>query len=107
MIRILLALALMSPGAAAAYRPLQSCACDKTERGDCVRSSSERLRFLRETGWPKGRPGFQADHMVPICCGGADRAENMQWLRVEEKRLKDSWELDCSRYAPRAKRGGA
>lgn len=42
-------------------------------------------------------PGWQADHVIPLACGGCDAVSNIQWLPVEIKacagdRCKDRWE---------------
>ena len=29
-------------------------------------------------------PGWEVDHRIPLCAGGADRPENMQWLTKEK-----------------------
>lgn len=89
--------------AAAIRPPAGACSCDRNTAGACLRSGKARAEFLAQTGYPHGRAGFHVDHMVPLCCGGADAPHNMQWMRTSEKRLKDQWELDCSRYAPSAK----
>lgn len=65
-----------------------------------TRNSTATREFKRLTGFPDGRPGFQIDHMRPLFCGGGDCPANMQWLRIGEKKLKDRWELDCTRYVP-------
>lgn len=33
-------------------------------------------------------PGWQVDHIVPLCAGGADSPDNMQWISVEDHRFK-------------------
>lgn len=54
------------------------------------RSRSERLEFTRLHPCPVARsphslcPGYQVDHVIPLCRGGADRVWNMQWLTVAE-----------------------
>ncbi len=58
-------------------------------RGKIKRSTSERVRFKRLSGYPRGRPGYQIDHIVPLKRGGVDCACNMQWLGREAKRAKD------------------
>jgi hypothetical protein len=35
------------------------------------------------------------DHVVPLACGGADAADNMQWQTVAAAHAKDRWERDC------------
>lgn len=58
------------------------------------RSMSERAAFQRENACPiTGRhrgacPGWEIDHVRPLCAGGPDRRENMQWLDVPRHREK-------------------
>jgi 5-methylcytosine-specific restriction endonuclease McrA len=33
-------------------------------------------------------PGHEVDHIIPLCAGGADKVENMQWLQVEVHKVK-------------------
>jgi hypothetical protein len=33
-------------------------------------------------------PGFQVDHVVPLCAGGEDKPHNMQWIAVDDHRFK-------------------
>lgn len=33
-------------------------------------------------------PGYEVDHIAPLCAGGPDIAENMQWLTREAHRAK-------------------
>lgn len=41
------------------------------------------------TGRTRGAcPGYQVDHPRPLCAGGLDRPENMQWLRTEDHAFK-------------------
>jgi hypothetical protein len=54
------------------------------------RSAAEVLAFKRanpcpSTGQRRGAcPGHQVDHVTPLCAGGPDRRENMQWLSVAQ-----------------------
>lgn len=63
-----------------------------------ARSAAEVHTFKREhhcpsTGKAKGRcPGWIVDHIVPLCAGGADKPENMQWQTVEDAKAKDKLE---------------
>lgn len=62
------------------------------------RNASTRAAFVRENPCPatgKGRgacPGYVVDHVIPLCAGGADRPENMQWQTVNEAKAKDKTE---------------
>jgi len=41
------------------------------------------------TGCSRGAcPGWQVDHIPPLCAGGEDSRENMQWLSVDDHRWK-------------------
>lgn len=59
------------------------------------RSQSTRQSFVRTapcpaTGLPKMPcPGYIIDHVVPLCAGGKDQPDNMQWQTVEAAKLKD------------------
>ncbi len=71
-------------------------------RADCVRhprrSSTARAQFQRIHACPvRGVPsipckGFIVDHIVPLCAGGADTPDNMQYQPRAEAALKDHWE---------------
>lgn len=58
------------------------------------RSAAERLAFVREnpcpaTGLRRGAcPGWEVDHIVPLCAGGADTRANMHWLSKDDHRFK-------------------
>jgi len=58
------------------------------------RSAAEVLAFKRHnpcpsTGQRSGAcPGWHVDHANPICAGGSDTRDNMQWLTIEEHRMK-------------------
>lgn len=59
------------------------------------RSQSARQAFVKATPCPAtGRnklpcPGYIIDHVTPLCAGGADYPENMQWQTVEDAKVKD------------------
>ena len=44
---------------------------------------------MKKSGYPKGRPGYVVDHVVPVACGGADGPSNLQWQTVAEGKAKD------------------
>jgi 5-methylcytosine-specific restriction endonuclease McrA len=33
-------------------------------------------------------PGWERDHVVPLCRGGSDTVQNLQWLKTEQHKLK-------------------
>lgn len=56
------------------------------------RSHNTVLKFYKMTGYPHGRAGYVADHVVPLCAGGPDLPSNMQWESREDSLKKDAWE---------------
>lgn len=56
------------------------------------RSAAAKDAFMRQTGYPHGRPGYVVDHIRPLACGGADAPGNMQWQTIAEARAKDRTE---------------
>jgi 5-methylcytosine-specific restriction endonuclease McrA len=58
--------------------------CEPTRQ----RSARVRREFLRASGWPRGRAGWDVDHVWPLHLGGRDTPANMQWLRREEHRAR-------------------
>lgn len=62
--------------------------CRRDSRGRFVRSGAAH-RFMRQTGYPHGRPGYVVDHVIPLACGGRDDPSNMQWQTVSGARAKD------------------
>ena len=51
------------------------------------------------TGRHRGAcPGYIIDHVTPLCAGGDDSAQNMQWQTIEEGKAKDRLERrQCAR----------
>jgi HNH endonuclease len=68
-----------------------------------ARDQSQVRAFKKEspcpaTGRSKGRcPGWQVDHRIPLKCGGADRPANMQWLTVQDHKIKTAREARLCR----------
>jgi len=60
--------------------------------GHIKRNPQAKRQFMKETGYPKGRPGYVVDHIVPLKRGGADHLSNMQWQTKEAAKAKDRWE---------------
>lgn len=46
-------------------------------------------------------PGYVVDHVIPICAGGPDRLENMQWQSHAQARIKDRIEIRYCRCLSR------
>lgn len=57
------------------------------------------------TGRTRGAcPGYHVDHVTPLCAGGADRPENMQWITKEDHRFKTLVDVKECRKLERAAR---
>jgi hypothetical protein len=67
--------------------------CSRDHRNRILRSEQARDAFMKETGFPHGRPGYVIDHIIPLAKGGADLPSNMQWQTIAEAKAKDAWEL--------------
>jgi hypothetical protein len=73
------------------------------------RSAAEVLAFklhnpCTSTGLRRGAcPGYQVDHVQPLCSGGPDTAANMQWLSVADHRTKTRQDVRVCRYLRRVK----
>jgi len=52
------------------------------------------------TGARKGAcPGWERDHILPLCRGGADHPANMQWLSTEQHKAKTRGDIkDCRAF---------
>src|SRR6516164_7712211 len=64
----------------------------RASSGRIARSSSAKHTFMRESGYPKGRPGYVVDHVIPLKRGGVDEPSKMQWQTKEAAKQKDKWE---------------
>jgi hypothetical protein len=60
--------------------------------GRIIRSEAAKREFMRETGYPHGRPGYVVDHVIPLKRGGPDIPGNMQWQTIAQAKAKDRWE---------------
>lgn len=66
--------------------------CLRDSHGRILRSDAATNAFKAQTGYPKGRPGYVIDHIVPLACGGKDNTSNMQWQTVAAAKAKDGYE---------------
>lgn len=75
----------------------------RSSSGRIHRSSTARTEFKKSNPCPAtGRtrlpcPGYQIDHVAPLCAGGADHRSNMQWLTIEAHRAKTRWDVRACR----------
>jgi len=61
-------------------------------RGRIKRDPIARYNFMKQTGYPHGRPGYVIDHIKPLKKGGCDCPSNMQWQTKAAAKAKDRWE---------------
>lgn len=72
------------------------------------RSRAARDVFMRDHPCPLSHqvrgpcPGYVVDHILPLCAGGEDRPENMQWQTREQGLAKDRHEWQLCRLLKRS-----
>ncbi len=64
----------------------------RDSHGQIKRSEASKRKFMKQTGYPKGRQGYVVDHIIPLKKGGCDCPSNMQWQTKEAAKAKDKWE---------------
>ena len=74
----------------------------KGPRSQTQRDAFTRLHPCPITGKALGAcPGYVVDHIKPLCAGGADRPDNMQWLTRAEAKAKDRVAIkNCRKRGP-------
>jgi hypothetical protein len=73
------------------------------KRHPAVTRQFQHLHPCPSTGRKTGPcPGFVKDHVLPLCAGGPDRVDNMQWQALAEAKAKDREETALCRslHAP-------
>ena len=71
----------------------------RNSHGRIARSSTAKRDFEKATGYPRGRPGYVIDHVIPLASGGADAPGNMQWQTKADAKAKDRLERGGSSRA--------
>jgi len=68
------------------------------ERGLVVRSRPAKFDFIQcVTGKRKSVPTHYVEHLIPLACGGSDRAKNMALVPISMWDWKRRWERkDCN-----------
>jgi hypothetical protein len=62
----------------------------KTPRSAAAKAEFKRAHPCPSTGKSRGAcPGYVVDHIQPLCAGGPDRPDNMQWQTVSDAKAKD------------------
>lgn len=85
------AVAVLSTGHIAAAEP----------RSGTARATFQRANPCPATGKTIGAcPGYVVDHVKPLCSGGADHPNNMQWQTVAEAKIKNRAERAQCRTRP-------
>lgn len=69
---------------------IQAKASERIPRDNKAIAEFKRQQPCPSTGKARGAcPGYVVDHIKPLCAGGPDRPENMQWQTVADAKAKD------------------
>jgi len=75
------------------------------KRSSKAKAEFQRLHPCPRNGATRGRcPGYDIDHIEPLCAGGPDVPGNMQWLTLEEHREKTRKDVYRCRVAAKARK---
>lgn len=90
-----LALVLLFAGCAPSA-PARGCTQRSPARSAAVVRAFKCAHPCPATGLATGAcPGWQVDHVVPLCCGGADEPSNLRWLTTEQHRARHAGGVRC------------
>src|SRR5438046_1545755 len=90
---LLCAILLANPCAyARGHRSTYALGVKRDSHGRIKRNSAAKHQFMKQTGYPHGRPGYEVDHKVPLKRGGTDAPSNMQWQTKDAAKAKDKVE---------------
>lgn len=74
-------------------------------RSPAVKAEFRKANPCPATGRVRGAcPGWQIDHMHPICLGGVDHPANLNWIMVEDHKRKTRQDLKACRAHQKDKR---
>lgn len=77
-------------------------------RSGAVLAEFQRAHPCPSTGLPRGPcPGYIKDHKIPLCAGGRDHPDNLQWQTVAEAKAKDVAEWRECRLLREGRRGAS
>jgi len=79
------------------HRKSYASGVQRDSHGKIKRSEVAKKQFMKQTGYPHGRPGYVIDHIVPLANGGRDDPSNMQWQTKADAKAKDKWERGQSK----------
>jgi len=91
-------LASLALGVAVCMQPVPERPCRYVDKnGKEVRSYAAKMDFIEcVTGERRSKAGHYVEHIIPLHCGGSDRAANMALVPISMWDWKRRWEIkDC------------
>ncbi len=77
------------------------CLIRSPKRSEAAKRDFRRIHPCPITGKTTGAcPGWEIDHVVPLCCRGKDAASNMRWLSHVEHQFRHRDGIDCRGWVP-------